>query len=1271
MADLINLNQEAIAGPSHANPTQNQSVPSQSTYTLVKQHDFCKFEPGSADFFVLVVVLEMEDKYTGSSFFAYQERPPPGIQDDKVSTPEEEDTRHHQTWLVNPRQMIERTLENKTMLAKFRPNHGPGDLERGEGGHCSSHPPPSTNVESTEENDHPAPSQEPATPPIGKGKDLVTPGETPVSGCWLPAISLDDPVHLVGFSLDLSSGKFNFDAAAMHVLSRIARYFESTRLSVHPSIIFLSHGYGSVLVPRILGYDKDSMQKTPDEWRAVQETLKLSTAAVINFASPLLTSRTKIFVEWAAERLKLPIEDSTPLFKVKFEKYRPFQKFTAERNIQLLDFWHRPLSRKAIQFESKEQDDISTIAKFIGHADSELKYLFSLMQKAVSSHRILKAAAFGDCDTMDTITRHGIDLKPLDYHGRTALHLAVLRQDIEMVKKLTESQQVRYLVTKKDKKGDTALHIVIRLESPSNQDDVGTIVEMLIQHGARPDEENLAGQTPLDIALDQSSQIARLLETRQKVRDPSLKIMSKSKPPGTYGLQACKDTKIVITVFGAREGGTYTSRKLETVYELLYGEKSFEDIICSLDSGNSTSSWKCRWIHIPMNNMAWVNDLFIQVNREHIWPWLSNIREGRFPHGRCMPPKIGRLGNSNEDSPKILALTMPYISYQKFSTQKKYNSVLLNLSRSNQDLGLQDTYNEQGDLEGETSSDETTSCAETPTTTASRNRQVQDKDDTQDTLPDGIECSLTAYLNYRHSTVDLPLHPRRTLDQSYYYMLEDTSYRDETQVVSRWNHNRNPQKIRGGGEHGAAHNILMVDQLWLWNIPREDDQEHSTIITCFPSREGAVLSCHDDLRSTILSQSDKEPISNDNELVTRIIATCIDVFGHNNQDESLHFFKFFQSAIGHTEEEIVWLFKRFREYADRLCRLNENNPEYQKRRSQYLKELLDISRESNLLEDVKDILDEIKMIQCILDDQKEVISKVKTFLKPKGRKLRNILRNTLEETEAKFKTMQDHARSVEASLTQLFDLKQKQANLWEARSSREEVEETARQGHTLMVFTVVTIIFLPPSFMSSFFAISVAQFPHDQSSGEVSWPLSYLSGLLFGISFAIVILILLCAFNIQWLTGPWNDFRQVSLRHRMLGFLRLLKYFRGICGIATWGNKWEKHIVRDLIKYIMVYKIDDDLINPLNHIIEESWGCIATNISRTGTDGLHHSMDRGGYREHITALLARSVQVDDDSSDGSEDDKVKRPRAYEQLKKVLIRYFDEEELQTALESLLP
>jgi hypothetical protein len=40
------------------------------------------------------------------------------------------------------------------------------------------------------------------------------------------------------------------------------------------------------------------------------------------------------------------------------------------------------------------------------------------------------------------------------------------------------------------------------------------------------------------------------------------------------------------------------------------------------------------------------------------------------------------------------------------------------------------------------------------------------------------------------------------------------------------------------------------------------------------------------------------------------------------------------------------------------------------------------------------------------------------------------------------------------------DLRQKHANLLEARFTREQSVETARQGNTIMVFTIVTILFV-------------------------------------------------------------------------------------------------------------------------------------------------------------------------------------------------------------------
>lgn len=48
-----------------------------------------------------------------------------------------------------------------------------------------------------------------------------------------------------------------------------------------------------------------------------------------------------------------------------------------------------------------------------------------------------------------------------------------------------------------------------------------------------------------------------------------------------------------------------------------------------------------------------------------------------------------------------------------------------------------------------------------------------------------------------------------------------------------------------------------------------------------------------------------------------------------------------------------------------------------------------------------------------------------------------------------------------------------------------------------MVFIFVTIIILPLSFLSSFFAVGIASFPRDASSGEVDWPLGTLLSILW------------------------------------------------------------------------------------------------------------------------------------------------------------------------------
>jgi hypothetical protein len=60
----------------------------------------------------------------------------------------------------------------------------------------------------------------------------------------------------------------------------------------------------------------------------------------------------------------------------------------------------------------------------------------------------------------------------------------------------------------------------------------------------------------------------------------------------------------------------------------------------------------------------------------------------------------------------------------------------------------------------------------------------------------------------------------------------------------------------------------------------------------------------------------------------------------------------------------------------------------------------------------------------------------------------------------KFKIHQKHSTNVFVQLKDLIALKQQQASVVEAQESVKQGEVTLQQGNTLMLFTIVTIIFV-------------------------------------------------------------------------------------------------------------------------------------------------------------------------------------------------------------------
>lgn len=147
-----------------------------------------------------------------------------------------------------------------------------------------------------------------------------------------------------------------------------------------------------------------------------------------------------------------------------------------------------------------------------------------------------------------------------------------------------------------------------------------------------------------------------------------------------------------------------------------------------------------------------------------------------------------------------------------------------------------------------------------------------------------------------------PLHPRRTLDQAYYWTLDNTESRDRDQVVYRatramgqsfhrydpenkiWQaHRRQSDKDRDSGEGcrdcrdhvRKVSRLVMVDQLWLWIL------DANTVLTFFPKRYGAnkhdVSGVHKSIRMRLKS-APKNRIRSAFDLGLLIIEECCSTF---------------------------------------------------------------------------------------------------------------------------------------------------------------------------------------------------------------------------------------------------------------------------------------------------------------------------------------------------------------------------------------------------------
>ncbi|KAK0641789.1 hypothetical protein B0T16DRAFT_220794 [Cercophora newfieldiana] len=402
------------------------------------------------------------------------------------------------------------------------------------------------------------------------------------------------------------------------------------------------------------------------------------------------------------------------------------------------------------------------------------------------------------------------------------------------------------------------------------------------------------------------------------------------------------------------------------------------------------------------------------------------------------------------------------------------------------------------------------------------------------------------------------LHHRRTLDQFYYAGLQDTATRDAGQTVSKWT-GASSMSTNGRDQAESDSLVVMVDQLWLWILdgdcllsffPSADHQFRGPTSNDFIDVYSAahhVKTCHDiyDLAALLVRQS-----------VTGI-------FEHENR-KFADLLGIYQWAVGNKAALQVEQFEAFSRSQTRSAYSTVPSDTLELRLSLQVADILD---ELNMLDTVLgkqvDVVNSLRRALEVLNVKpKEPEQKggedpdttldieqlqdgyvsvnlspshgpfrMKLFQGDRGHTALNVGSELgsgamaigtvskiggqagihLEHSGTELRRFIDGVRRLRADakttqkmLLDLLDLKQKAASLDEARSS-------TKQGQAVMLFTIITIIFLPLSFFSSYFGQNVSDITGDEKN-----PTEAQQWKIGGpVSAAVIVLALLIAYYIN------------------------------------------------------------------------------------------------------------------------------------------------------------
>lgn len=402
-------------------------------------------------------------------------------------------------------------------------------------------------------------------------------------------------------------------------------------------------------------------------------------------------------------------------------------------------------------------------------------------------------------------------------------------------------------------------------------------------------------------------------------------------------------------------------------------------------------------------------------------------------------------------------------------------------------------------------------------------------------IAEAMEYDTDERLVLKHLETAAPLHPRRTLDQFYYWTIKDTRIRDRDQVVYRATAPIRDDRHRNCTDKNCDQcnsnlkkiaRLVMVDQLWLFILDR------NTIITSFPRRWGRNKPDPSAVQKRIRMQLEtarENDIQSVFDLALLIVDQCVRTFFDRVRPDDLEplVFDSFADATGKIKHKQSLAFNYFWQ-ATHTASKAYNSREMEETVDMH-KDFLDINPEGKLFLEIQDILDELHIIARVKDQQEKVTKALikqmaqiypefarakDTLADPESfqvvdwtRQRADHLLESMQNQQLEIENMRLAAEHTSNALKELLSLKQQQASIVEAREAVKQAQETLKQGRSIMLFTIVTIIFLPLSFFSSIFGMNTLEL------NDSHWTFNEVFSYMFPISIATITVSLLLAFS--------------------------------------------------------------------------------------------------------------------------------------------------------------